>query len=572
VGKVAIEYTNFGFRYKEAEAWALRNISLQIPEGEILLVLGRSGCGKSTLALTQNGAVPHLLEGDTEGKLTVAGLSTLDHSVAQLAHHVGMVFQDPEVQLFALTVEDEIAMSLESYGVPRAEMRERVQWAMSVCGLTGMELNAPAKLSGGQKQRVAIAAVLAREPDILVFDEPTGNLDPVGSRSVYETIRRICSDRGRTIVLIEHDLGPVIDLVNRIAVLEAGQIVFQGEPHEVLRELPLMRASGVKIPAATEFALRLERKGFVSYPGTPFTAQDAIDPLRAKLPATQRKEPVAEVAQPNQCDVVIRFDNVTHRYDTGHKGLDGIDLEIRQGEFVAICGMNGAGKTTLAMHVMGLLRPTEGTVSVVGQDTRKKTVAEMARTVGLIFQNPNHQLFKDTVEREIAFGPENLGWEKDRIDDAVRRVMDLVELTGFEQWAPESLSIGQKQRVAVASVLVMEPHILLLDEPTTGQDERTLRPFMDLTAKLNRQGMTVLMITHDMDVAMQYASRLVVMSRGKVIADGTPDEIFLREEILAEAKLHMPEILALTKQLNGRRPVYVANFDQLEQWLGLQPA
>lgn len=571
----AVRFENYGFRFEEADTWAVRNVSLEAEEGEILLVLGRSGCGKSTLALALNGIVPHLLHGETEGSAHVAGFSVLESTVAKMTAHVGMVFQDPEVQLFALTVEDEVAMSLESYGMPREEMRERVDWAMSVCGLTGMDLNAPSKLSGGQKQRVAIAAVLAREPDILVFDEPTANLDPVGTRSVYETIRRICDSRGRTIFLVEHDLAPVIDLVDRIVVLEKGEIVFQGEPRTVMREIDLLRSSGVKIPPATEFGIRLEQRGIFSYPRTPITLDEAVQPVKALLNipnefATAKRANTHGATAPSG-QPIIEFKDATHEYDTGHKGINKVNLQIQQGEFVAICGMNGAGKSTLAMHVMGLLKPTQGKVLVDGQDVKERTVAEMARTVGLIFQNPNHQLFKDSVRSEIEFGPRNLGWDEERVKEAFERVMDLVELTGLEEVDPESLSIGQKQRVAVACVLIMEPRILLLDEPTTGQDQRTLEPFMNLIADLNRQGMTVLMITHDMDVAQRYASRLVVMSNGQVIADGPPGEIFMQEDVLERAKLHQPGVLELTKSLNGGKPVYLSTLDEVEQWLGLQP-
>ena len=566
----AIQFQDFSFKYKEATEPALRNITFQVEPGEILLVMGRSGCGKSTLALALNGAVPHLIEGEATGDLVVAGLSTLRHSVPEMTHHVGMVFQDPEVQLFALTVEDEVAMSLESYGVPRQEMRERVTWAMTVCGLTGMELNAPAKLSGGQKQRVAIAAVLARDTDVLAFDEPTGNLDPVGSRAVYETIRRICDDRGRTIVIVEHDLAPVIDLVHRVVVLEDGQVAAQGEPRDMLRATDLLRRSGVKVPIATQFGLRLQERRFVSYPRTPITLEEAIAPVRSRRGHKQApSRPPTTPAPAAQGQPVIEFQNVSHQYDTGQKALDGINLRLYPGEFVAICGMNGAGKTTLALHVMGLLKPGAGKVIVAGQDTRTRTVAEMARTVGLIFQNPNHQLFKDTVAGELAFGPANIGWDAARIAAETKRVMALVGLSGLDQADPESLSIGQKQRVAVASVLVMQPQILLLDEPTTGQDQRTLEPFMELVAELNRQGMTVLMITHDMDVALRYASRLVVMGGGHILADGPPAEIFLREEVLTEARLHLPEILALSKHLNGEAPVFLTTLEELEAWVGL---
>src|SRR5581483_7450598 len=334
----------------------------------------------------------------------------------------------------------------------------------------------------------------------------------------YETIRRICDDGGRTIVLVEQDLAPVIDLVDRVLLLEKGQVLFQGKPHEALREIGLLRECGVKVPVATEFALHLQDKKLISYPTTPISLQEAVAPLKGLAISANWIHAEGTANTLPAAPPIIEFRNVSHEYSTGHKGIDQINLQIQPGEFVAVCGMNGAGKTTLALHVMGLLQPTKGNVIVNGLDTKTRTVAEMARVVGLIFQNPNHQLFKDSVEAEIAFGPRNLGWDDARIAESSRRVIELVGLQGLEQRDPESLSIGQKQRVAMASVLVMDPKILLLDEPTTGQDQRTLEPFMNLVAELNKQGMTVLMITHDMDVAMHYASRVIVMSGGHILA------------------------------------------------------
>jgi energy-coupling factor transporter ATP-binding protein EcfA2 len=304
----------------------------------------------------------------------------------------------------------------------------------------------------------------------------------------------------------------------------------------------------------------------------PATLVEALAPLQQQLRPTNGFHSQPEAAREQAATagtLLIEFRNVSHEYRTGHKGIDNLTLSIASGEFVAICGMNGAGKTTTALHVMGLLKPTSGAVLVDGHDTRLRTVAEMARTVGLIFQNPNHQLFKDTVAGEVGFGPRNLGWDEQRIEEATVRVLELVGLGGMEERDPESLSIGQKQRVAIASVLVMEPRILILDEPTTGQDQQTLEPFMRLVSQLNREGMTVLMITHDMEVAMRYSSRIIVMNQGKVLADAHPSDIFLQEDVLREASLHLPEILALTKQLDGTRPIYLGTLDEVEGWLGL---
>jgi energy-coupling factor transport system ATP-binding protein len=569
-----IQFENFGFRHEDSsseEDFALRGIDLTVDSGEVLLVLGRSGCGKSTMGLAVNGIVPHLVKGDVEGSLLVSGLQVLDTPLLEMSKHVGTVFQDPDVQLFALTVEDEVAMSLESFGIPRDEMRRRVDWATSVTGLEGLELNAPMKLSGGQKQRVAIAAVIAREPSVLVFDEPTGNLDPVGTRGVYEVIRRICEERETTVVLIEHDLAAVMDVVDKVVVLEAGRIIFRGAPRDLLCRTDLLRTVGAKVPIASELGLRLMRKGLVDYTEVPFTPEEAAAPLVGTL--IDGKSPRGD-SGPSQGNVasesdersepVVSFRSVSFRYPKGTLALNNVNLDVMGGDFLALVGMNGAGKTTLAQHVMGLLVPTEGEVVVGGQNTREQSVAELSRHVGLIFQNPNDQLFKESVESELRFGPENLGWEEERIQAAVERVLALVELTGMEQADPEGLSTGQKKRVAIASTLVMEPQLLLLDEPTTGQDLRTLNPILDLVSSLHRRGMTVLMITHDMEVVMQYATRVVVMSEARIIADGPPNRIFLQDEVLKEAHLHRPELLQMTAALNGGRAFWIDSLDALE--------
>jgi energy-coupling factor transporter ATP-binding protein EcfA2 len=570
-----INFENYSFRYEESQipdCWAIRKVSLSIGKGEIALILGRSGCGKSTLGFAVSGIIPHLYNGTREGKVTSVGMDIENTPLSETAKRIGLVFQDPEVQLFALTVEDEVAMSLESFGVPREEMAERVRWAMSVCGLIGMEMNMPSKLSGGQKQKVAIAAVLARDPDLLVFDEPTGNLDPLGTRSVYKVIKNICVERGRTVLLIEHDLAPVIDFIDRVFVMEEGEIIFSGNPREVFGQVDMVYKIGAKVPEATKFSLNLCKKGLIHYPQTPLLPEEAAQPLQSLLPSgwresmqlnkDNRREPRTKTIE-NRAPIVS-FKDVIHQYTEGFHALDGVNLDIFPGEFVSLVGMNGAGKTTMALHIMGILTPTKGDVFIDGRNTREMTVAELARTVGLIFQNPNHQLFKPSVESELRFGPENLGWGEDLIQPSIKNVLKMVNLEGLESSDPESLSTGQKKRVAIASTLIMNPKLLLLDEPTTGQDQRTLGPILELVSNLNQQGVTVVMITHDMEVAMKYATRVVVLTQGKVIADGSPEEIFLHDAVLQEAGLYQPELIKLASAINGNNSFWVNSLEELE--------
>jgi energy-coupling factor transporter ATP-binding protein EcfA2 len=549
----AIEIERFGFRYSGSETWALENVDLSIEAGSVVLLSGSSGSGKTTLSLALNGAVPQLIEGEATGRGEVCGLDAAAHSVSRMADHVGMVFQDPEVQLFTLTVEDEVAMSLECIGMERAEMRRRVDWAMDTCGLHGLSLAAPARLSGGQKQRVAIASVLARDPDVLVFDDPTANLDPEGSRSVYETIKRVSVERGRTIVLIARDLDPVHDLLDRIIVMDKGSVALDGEPREVLEHGELLAHCGIRAPLATEIAHRMKRASGNrwSWPGRVPTTEAE---LLAALPDVRLQPPPAahtraELRPLREGEPVVKIDSVTFAYETGRKALDDVDLEIMPGEFVAVTGRNGAGKTTLLHHIIGLLRPTKGSVSVSGQRTIDATVAELAQRVGLIFQNPNHQLFRDTVRAEVAFGPANLGWGPEEVDAAVARAFALTGIADLADQDPELLSMGQKQRVAVASVLALNPTLLLLDEPTTGQDENGLAALMELVERLNAEGVTVMMITHDMEVVLAHAARMVVLADGCLIADGPPATVLCREDILEQAALEAPPLIGISQRL-----------------------
>ena len=559
-----LAFDSFGFRYEESRdgGWALKDVSLSIDPGSFVLLCGSSGSGKTTLSLACDGVVPHLMAGEVTGHAEVCGQDILTSTVSDLANHVGAVFQDPEVQLFTLTVEDEVAMSLEAQAVPRQEMRERVDWAIAKCGLEGRELSSPARLSGGQKQRVAIASVLARDPEVLVLDDPTANLDPEGARSVYQTIRDISTARARTILLIARDLSPLTDLLDRVVVLDGGRIVADDTPERIVHETKLLRRCGIKVPLVPDVAARISEISGGSWTwkgGSPATEDELIERVVARARATnavqngvepvQRTARIEESPRPVVADAIptITFDSVTFKYDTGLVALDDVNLRIMPGEMIAVCGRNGAGKTTLVHHIVGLLKPTSGNVEIDGVSTAKHTVAQLAQKVGLIFQNPNHQLFRDTVQREVAFGPSTLGWDPTRIENSVEHALDVVGLTAEVDQDPERLSMGQKQLVAIASVLALDPKILLLDEPTTGQDQNALSMVMRLIKSLNAVGVTVVMITHDMEVVLAHASRMVVLSGGRIIADGPPPSVLQREDILAAASLETPPVLRVSR-------------------------
>lgn len=552
-----IRFEKFGFRYEGSDEWALRDVDLELADGSVVLLTGPSGAGKSTLALALNGVVPQLFSGDTQGSVSVEGLLPLTTSVVQMAQHVAVVFQDPEVQLFTLTVEDEVAMSLEAARVPREEIQRRVTDAISECGLSGLELAAPARLSGGQKQRVAIAAALAREPSVLVFDDPTANLDPEGTQHVYETITRVAAHRGRTVVIVGRELDALADLVDRVVAVDGGRIVFDGAPRELLERADLVGQLGIRPPLPTEVAHRLSAaSGGAWHWGSCLPVR--VDELVRVIPETDGavKLPAPEPMRKPGSAPVLRFEDVTFSYTKrGPAVLRGVSFDVHAGEFVVLTGRNGAGKSTLLGHISGLLRPQSGRVVIGGRDVAESTVAQIAQTVGFIFQNPNNQLFRDTVESEVAFGPKCMGWNADRAKDAVEGALARTGLTTMRERDPERLSMGYRQRVAVAAVLALGPQLLLLDEPTTGQDERGLAELMSLVHDLNDSGVTVMMITHDMPVALAHARRMIVLASGQVAADGVPGDILSDDMTVERASLTRPPVIGLAKRVFGDVPI-----------------
>ncbi len=458
---------------------ALDNITLSVDAGDFVLVTGPSGCGKSTLARCLNGLIPHSLAAKLTGHVIVAGLDTTEHSTADLARSVGLVFQNPSAQFFNLTVDEEIAFGPRNLGLSEIEVAERIGWALESTGLTGFEDRAIATLSGGELQRLAIAAVLAMRPRLLVLDEPTSSLDVTGSRQVMRALSRI-NESGITIVVIEHRLGVVAQNARRTIVMDGGRIVADGLTSACLGRRELLRELGLRRPA---------------------------DELQ--LDWSKNIEPASPPAAPT----VVEMRNVYAGYNA-HAVLKGLNLNIRQGEFAALVGDNGAGKTTLALLLAGLIKPKSGTIRMNGG---KKLLP--GRDVGLLFQNPLHQLFCETVEEDVALGPRNF----DTLDPhEIDTLLDAADLSTVRRRSVFNLSVGQQQRTALAAVLAPKPHLVILDEPTVGQDWRHLSTSMDFLTEMNHTGCTVLLITHDFKLVHRYARRVLLLRDGCIVADGAP--------------------------------------------------
>ncbi len=529
-----------------AEVAALRGISLTIESGEFLAVMGPTGAGKTTLCLALNGLVPQSTGGLFRGDVWIGDRNTKAHPVAELSTHVGIVFQEAESQLFTMSVEDEIAFGLETLGLPADEIERRITWALETVGLTDLRWRSPAHLSGGQQQRLALAAVLAMQPAVLVLDEPTAGLDPLGRRGVLDAVAGL-RRRGMTIIMATQDADATARLADRVLVLESGTVVTVGTPPHVFGRGERLPALGVGVPQMAELS---HRRG-VQPPW--LTVRQATQGLRPNhghecgdQPRPQSPSPLSgegEVGQP-----AAAFEDVCYRYEESVEALTRMNLRVLRGEYVALIGANGSGKTTLGKHVNGLLRPQAGRVLVAGDDTRRQSPGELARRVGYVFQNPDHQIFAATVRDEIAFGPRNVGLARAGVERRVADALETFQLTALADIPPATLGYGQRRLVTLASVHAMQPEILVLDEPSTGLDGALTARLVEWVRQLHRSGATVLFITHDMRLAA-LAGRCVVLAGGRVMLDASPAEVFACPEALARAGIAPPPIARLSQQL-----------------------
>jgi energy-coupling factor transport system ATP-binding protein len=545
----AVEIQNLSYRYRGRSEAALRGVDLEVGEGEFVVIMGPSGAGKSTLCVALNGLIPHFLRGRMEGEVLVRGRSTREGRVGEFAREVGIVFQDFEAQLFSTNVTLEVAFGPENFAVDREEMVRRIESVLGRVRLEGFENRQPATLSGGQKQRLAIASVLAIEPRILCLDEPTTDLDPVGKLGVFEIAGELKEREDVTLIVVEHETEETLD-ADRIVVLRDGEIACDRPAREVLRNVELLEESGVMPLQVARFFAGLG----VPEEERPLTPEEGIEEFRRRelsvIGEHHRKMVEAdEKREEGYGEPLIEVKGLSHRYPNGVVALEGVDLEVRRGEFLAVLGQNGSGKTTLVKHFNGLLHPTEGSVRVGDEEVAKQGMLKLGQWVGYVFQNPDHQIFSDTVFDEVAFGPKLRNLAEDEIKERVGEALEAVGLSGYEQEDPFGLTKGERQRVAVASVLAVQPEVLILDEPTTGLDYSEQRSMMDLVKRLNEAGSTIIAVTHTMWVVAEYAHRAAVVRDGKVVLNGTVREVFSREEELLEASLRPPHITAFGNDL-----------------------
>jgi len=534
-----IKIQNFTFHYSDAQRPALKNINLEIEDGQFVLVTGPSAGGKSSLCRCINGLIPHFYGGKVAGRVEVQGLNTTQHSPKELATKVGIIFQDPESQLVTQDVEREIAFGLENLAFPRDLISKRIEESLDTLGISTLRHRPIHELSGGEKQKVAIASVLALHPEILILDEPTSELDPKSAEEVLSIVQRLNDELGITIILIEHRLDRVIQHTDRLIVLDGGRIAVDDNTRNALHNnYQKISDTGIGLPPIIKLAHQLEAIGITDNK-TPLTVKEGRMALQGGFQKTSGQFPQHD--QRNIGKPVIEVEKLWYAYPEGLAALKNVSLVIGEGEFVAIMGRNASGKTTLVKHFNGLLKPTKGSVVIQGIDTRHATIAELAREVGFVFQNPNDHLLADTVEEEIDFTLKNLDLENGEIRSRTNEVLGRFRLDKYRRQYPRALSGGEKQRVALASVLAVQPKILILDEPTRGMEYRLKTELMKFLQEYVAQGNTVVLVTHDVETVAEYADRVILLGEGRVVVDGS------KRDVLSRALLFSPQINRLVQ-------------------------
>ena len=530
-----IRFENFGFKYNAQQKPTLYDINLSIGKGEKVLIAGPSGCGKSTLAHCINGLIPASYRGEMTGSLTIAGKDSRELGIFDISRHVGTVLQDSDGQFIGLTVAEDIAFALENDCVALPEMRERVMKAAKLVDISGHLGHAPNELSGGQKQRVALAGVMVDDVDVLLFDEPLANLDPATGKQAVELIDQIQKETGAAVIIIEHRLEDVLHChMDRVVLMGEGRIIADMSPDQLLSS-SLLSDSGIREPLYIT-ALK--------YAGVEIRADMAPASLETIKLSGEEKEklrrwfgsrPEAQAAEDKK--LLLEAEGLSFAYDNGHQALKNVSLKVYRGELMAIAGTNGAGKSTFSKVVCGFERQQQGSLSFNGGDLMELSIKERADHIGYVMQNPTQMISKVMIYDEVALGLRTRGVAEEEIAGRVEETLKICGLWPFRNWPVSALSFGQKKRVTIASILVLKPEMIILDEPTAGQDYRHYTEIMEFLRKLNEQGITVVMITHDMHLMLEYAGRAVVFSGGRVIADSSSAAILTDPETIGRASL-----------------------------------
>lgn len=550
---------NIHYGYPTGKTTVLHGINLTLRRGEFVGLVGTTGAGKTTLCQTLNGLVPHYTRGRMTGTVRVKGRDTAELTVADLSADVGLVFQNADAQLVMSSVEEECLIGGLSQGLPRRMARQRAYEMLDRLEITHLATRSPQALSGGQKQRVAIAAVMVTRPDVLVLDEATSELDALMVQKIFDLCAQFNRDFGTTILLVSHEMELLARYAQRLILMKDGRILLDAPTRDALAHHDAFAEAGVRLPQVTQYALDLN--SHVPWPVLPLTEEEALPHVREVFAATAGAAtddtlPAPPATPPPNGTPLLRIANVRFAYREPVQVLHNVNLAIQAGEFTAIIGNNGSGKSTLMKLILGLLKPSSGRVVIDGVDTRQARVSDLARRIGFIFQDPNSQIFANSVAEEIRFGLKNLELPEDEIARRVEETLEEFGLQDVRDTFPRFLAHGDKQKLCIASIVAMRPTTLLLDEPTTGQDHRDSRQILDRARRLNEQGITILMITHDLNNVARYARRVIVMNDGHILADGPTAAIMSDRALLASCHLTPPQIVRMSLELAdlGVRP------------------
>ena len=511
---VSIEIENLGFTYPSRETPTLHGITTRAPSGAFVLLTGPTGCGKSTLLRTLNGLIPHASAGTLTGTVCVNGKNVATQPLATTCQQVALLFQNPDDQLFCTRVEDEIAFGLENLGFPPEEIKERITLALKQVGLPDFASREISSLSGGQKQRVALAAVCAMQPQVLLLDEPTSHLDPSGTRDILTIVAQLNKELGITVVLATHRTKEVAPLCDYVWLMHEGRLYLDLPAEEAFRASTPYQRLGVQVP---------------------ITDESSVDALQSSPSPVSEKVPYGTTSQ----SPLLNIRELQFSYPKADEdAVRSISCEVPRGEVLAIMGANGSGKTTLIHLITGLLSPTAGEIVIAGKSTRRMKLHQLAGKVGIVFQDPDLLLQAETVRDEVAFGPKNLKFSAQTLENRIDGTLARFDLRDLDSEAPYSLSRGQRQRVAVAATFSLHPDLFLLDEPTTGQDAQHLRQLMDeLYDEIRRENKTLIFATHDTELTLKYADRVLLLRDGEIIFDGVPGDAFADPELLQQASL-----------------------------------
>ena len=545
-----ISFNQFTFQYDAQAEATLKDISFDIAKDEKVLILGPSGSGKSTLAQCLNGIIPNIHKGQAQGQVRIDGQDIFKQSIYDKSQLVSTVLQDPDGQFIGLTVAEDLAFALENDCADQSEMKDKVALWAERLDLTSLLNHRPQDLSGGQKQRVSLAGVLIDESPILLFDEPLANLDPKSGQETIDLIDKIHKEVGATTIIIEHRLEDVLYRpVDRILLVNEGELLFNGSPDELLSS-KLLLENGIREPL---YVTVLRQLGFDTRRAQNLSQLDALDLSDLALPDRILKD-----KRDSLSDSILKVEGLSVSYGDNPAIIEDLSFSLKKGERLAIVGKNGAGKSTLAKALCGFV-PSQGKLTYKGQDISQDSIAERSERIGFVLQNPNQMISQTMIFDEVALGLRLRGIEEAEVEERVHEVLKTCGLYSFRNWPISALSFGQKKRVTIASILVLKPEIIILDEPTAGQDYKTYTDIMNFLDSLQKQGHTIVMITHDMQLMLEYSDRCLVVVEGEIIADDKPVTILNQKDLLESANLKQTSLYTLGQKLSSD-PVEVTQY------------